>query len=49
MTRSNDAPPPELLRVFVGQIIRVPLVENTIGERTTGADGEEVAFEPLAV
>lgn len=49
MTGGVNAPSAKFLRLFVGEIPAVPLVENTICESATRADREEVALQSRAV
>ena len=51
MAGSIDAAPTKFLRFLICQVPPVALVKHTVCECTTGANGEEIAFEtrPIGV
>lgn len=44
-----DTPPAKLLCVQVLHVVRVSLVKDTVGERRSGSDREEVTLQAGAV
>jgi len=49
MTGCIDASPSQLLSFLVRQVPSIALVENTVCECTSRADGEKIAFETSPV